>query len=183
MIVALLAETAGQHAGDAAAEPAFPPFDPWHWPSQAFWLVVTFAALYVILSRAILPKFAATIERRGNRIANDLDEAANLNEQAVEANKALELELAGARARARATAAEAQAEMEQERSEETARIEARLERQMDEATQRIDALRADAMTRVEDVAADAAQAMTERFGIRVDAGKALAAVKAAMQDR
>ncbi|MEM0984670.1 MAG: hypothetical protein AAGJ32_00340 [Pseudomonadota bacterium] len=177
MILALLAETSA--SGDKS-EAAFPPFDPWHWPSQAFWLIVTFGLLYLVLSRAILPKFATTIERRGNQIANDLDEAANLNEQAAEANQALELELANARVKARATAVDAQSEMEAEIASESAKVEAALERQMAEAAEKIDALRTEAMSNVETIAAETAQAMAARLGLKATAKAAKSAVKSAL---
>lgn len=182
MILAILADT-GDYGTELEPEATFPPFDPWHWPSQVFWLIVTFGVLYLVLSRAILPKFAATIERRGNRIANDLDEAANLNEQVHEANQALELELANARSRARATAAEAQAEMEAEIAAETARVEADLEKQMADATGKIEQMRAEAMAKVEGIATETAEAMVARLGTAVDTEKARAAVKSALGGR
>ena len=176
MILALLADA----ADGAEKSDAFPPFDPWHWPSQAFWLIVTFGILYLVLSRAILPKFAATIERRGNRIANDLDEASKLNEQAQEAAQALEVELTSARAKARATAADAQSKIEQEIAAETAKVEESLEKQMADATERIDAMRAEALSNVETIATDAVAAITDRLGVSVSAADAKRAVQTAI---
>ncbi|MEM7767504.1 MAG: hypothetical protein AAF253_08450 [Pseudomonadota bacterium] len=176
MVLMLLAETAA-YSEDSSG---FPPFEPWHWPSQVFWLIVTFGVLYLVLSRAVLPKFASTIERRGNQIANDLDEAASLGEQAQEAVQAQEVELASARSRARATAADAQAEMEREIAAETAKIEASLEKQMAEATAKIDALRADAMSNVQSIASETAQAMASRLGVSVDSKAAASAVKSVL---
>lgn len=180
MILAMLAETAGDAAEKSGA---FPPFDPWHWPSQAFWLILTFGVLYTVLSRSILPKFATTIERRGNQIANDLDEAAKLNEQVKEANQALEIELATARSKARATAAEAQADMEAEIAAETAKVEANLDKQMANASEQIDATREKAMSNVEEIAAETAKAMASRLGVTLDGGKTMSAVKAALARR
>lgn len=173
MIFALLAETAG-HA-DAGA--AFPPFETWHMPSQLFWLAVLFLSLYAALSRYILPKLSDTIEKRANRIAFGLDEAARLNNQAVEARKALELRLAEARAKARETAEKARAKSEAELASETARVDVDLSKKLDAAETRIKRLRFDAMKNVEAIAIDAAEAMIGKFGVKAtktELGKAVA---------
>ena len=86
-------------AADAAAgaeTAVFPPFDPWLFPSQISWLVVLFGTLYFVLSRFILPGIGNTLERRERSIASDLDEAARLNDEAVAAQKAVEVSIAKA---------------------------------------------------------------------------------------
>jgi F-type H+-transporting ATPase subunit b len=173
MIFAFLAETAG-HA-DAGA--AFPPFETWHMPSQLFWLAILFMALYVALSRYILPKLSDTIEKRANRIAFGLDEAARLNNQAVDARKALELRLAEARSKARETAEKARVKSEAELASETARVDADVSKKLEAAETRIKRLRSDAMKNVEAIAVDAAEAMIGKFGVKAskaELGKAVA---------
>lgn len=177
MMIAFLAETAG-HGGEAAA---FPPFETWHMPSQLFWLAVLFTALYLALSRFILPKMSDTIEKRANRVASDLDEAARLNNQAVEAQKALELRLAQARAKARETAEKAREKTEAELASETARVDADLARKLETADARISKLRADAMSNVEQIAVDAADAMITRLGVRASPADLKKAVSAALE--
>lgn len=177
MMIAFLAETAG-HAGEAAA---FPPFDTWHMPSQLFWLAVLFTALYIALARFILPKMSDTIEKRSNRVASDLDEAARLNNQATEAQKALELRLAQARGKARETAEKAREKTEAELASETARVDADLAKKLDVADARISKLRADAMKNVEQIAVDAAEAMTARLGVKASKADLKKAVSAALE--
>ena len=177
MLIALAAETTA--AADEAGG-AFPPFDPWHWEAQAFWLVVTFVLLYVVLSRLILPRFASTIERRGTQIATDLDEAARLNEEAQEAQQALEIEMAKARSKARETAAEAQAKIEAKIASETAKADARIEAKLEEAEADIAALREQEMAQVEGIAVETVKAITGRLGAKVKAADAKRAVKAAL---
>ncbi|MGE6697859.1 hypothetical protein ACQKH5_09220 [Hyphomonas sp. NPDC076900] len=177
MMIAFLAETAG-HGGEAAA---FPPFETWHMPSQLFWLAVLFTALYLALSRFILPKMSDTIEKRANRVASDLDEAARLNNQAVEAQKALELRLAQARAKARETAEKAREKTEAELASETARVDADLAKKLEAADARISKLRADAMTNVEQIAVDTADAMITRLGVKASPADLKKAVSAALE--
>lgn len=176
MMIAFLAETAGH-----GAEAAFPPFETWHMPSQLFWLAVLFTALYIALSRFILPKMSDTIEKRANRVASDLDEAARLNNQAVEAQKALELRLAQARAKARETAEKAREKTEAELASETARVDADLAKKLEAADARISKLRADAMTNVEQIAVDTADAMITRLGVKASPADLKKAVSAALE--
>lgn len=174
MMIAFLAETAGEAA-------AFPPFETWHMPSQLFWLAVLFTALYLALSRFILPKMSDTIEKRSNRVASDLDEAARLNNQATEAQKALELRLAQARGKARETADKAREKTEAELASETARVDADLAKKLEAADARISKLRADAMKNVEQIAVDTAEAMTARLGVKVSKADLKKAVSAALE--
>ncbi len=48
-------------------------------PSQIFWLVVTFLVLYVSMSTFILPVIRKTLEHRDARISEDLRSAEELN--------------------------------------------------------------------------------------------------------
>lgn len=174
MIIAFLADTAGEAA-------AFPPFETWHMPSQLFWLAVLFTALYIALARFILPKMSDTIEKRSNRVASDLDEAARLNNQATEAQKALELRLAQARGKARETGEKAREKTEAELASETARVDADLAKKLEVADARISKLRADAMKNVEQIAVDAAEAMTARLGVKATKADLKKAVSAALE--
>jgi F-type H+-transporting ATPase subunit b len=183
-LLAFLAETAahgGEH-GEAVKDP-FPAFDPTWFASQLFWLAVFFLGLYFALSRFILPKLSDTLEKRANRIAADLDEAARLNNQSVEAQKALELRLAQARAKARETADKAREKTEAELATETARVDADLTRKLETAESRISKLRADAMKNVEQIAIDTAEAMTARLGVKASKADVKKAVTAALEKR
>ena len=169
---------AAESAGDAEA--AFPPFETWHFPSQLFWLTILFGGLYLVLSRMILPKLGTVIERREDTVANDLDEASRLEEQASEAAKALQIRLAEARAKARATANEARASIDDEIARETAKVNAEVDAKLAEAEARIAKLREKALSNVEAVASDAAGAITSRFGLSVSEADVKSAVKATL---
>lgn len=182
MLIALLAETAAQGAESGAAGKApFPPFETWHMPSQLFWLVILFSILYLAMSRFILPKLSDTLEKRSDRIASDLDQAGRLNEQATEAQQALELRIAQAKAKARETSDRARDKMNAEMAAETARVDAELEKKLDAADARIASLRADAMKNVEQIAVDAADVIVGRFGVSVSKADLKKAVTAALE--
>ncbi|MEM5516815.1 hypothetical protein WNY37_07625 [Henriciella sp. AS95] len=169
MYLTVAAEAAGGSA-------AFPPFNSWHFPSQLFWLTVLFGVLYIALSRFILPKLGGVIEKRGDTIADALDEAARLDEEAKEAKKAQELHLAEARAKARETADKARAKVDAEIAAETQKVDAELSERLAEAEQRIQKVRSDALSNVESIAADTTQTILGRFGVSVSQADAKAAV-------
>lgn len=51
-------------------------------PSQIFWLIITFGILYLFMWRIAIPKISNIIEERQDKIANDIDEAESLNKEA-----------------------------------------------------------------------------------------------------
>jgi F-type H+-transporting ATPase subunit b len=167
-------------AAKGAESAAFPPFDPWHFPSQIFWLVVLFGTLYIVLSRFILPGIGNTLERRESSIASDLDEAARLNDEAVEAQKAVEVSIAQAHAKARETADKARAKIDKEIGAETEKVDAEIDTKLAAAETRISALRADAMKNVESIAGEAAETVLGKFGSKAGKADVTAAVKAAL---
>ena len=162
--------------GEAPGSAAFPPFDPWHFPSQLFWLVILFGGLYLVLSRFVLPKLGGVIEKRGDTIADALDEAARLDEQAKEARKQQELHLAEARAKARETADKARSKVEAEIAAENEKVDEQLTARLAEAETRIRKVRAEALSNVDSIAADTTQVMLGRFGVTVSDADAQAAV-------
>ena len=162
--------------GEAAGGASFPPFDPWHFPSQLFWLAILFGILYLALSRFILPKLGGVIENREDTIADSLDEAARLNEQSKEAKQQQDLALAEARSKARDTADKAREKVEAEIAAETAKVDADLGERRAEAEARIQTLRTNAMSNVEQIATSATQAMLGRLGVTVTEADARQAV-------
>tara|TARA_Y100000590_G_C15358380_1_gene877914 strand:- start:173 stop:751 length:579 start_codon:yes stop_codon:yes gene_type:complete len=65
-----------------AAEAGMPQLNPEFWTAQAFWLILIFSFLYLIIWKVFLPKITYSIENRKSRVVNDLDEAQKLKESA-----------------------------------------------------------------------------------------------------
>ena len=66
------------------AEEGMPQLNPEFWLSQAFWLVLVFVILYLIIWKTILPKISDNLENRKKTISGDLEEAQNLKKLAEE---------------------------------------------------------------------------------------------------
>ncbi len=58
-----------------AAEAGMPQLDPKYWFSQAFWLTITFATLYILISKLFIPKIKNNIDDRERKIKDDLEKA------------------------------------------------------------------------------------------------------------
>ena len=58
-----------------------PQFNAETFPSQLFWLVITFVSLYICMNFLILPRIRNNIRLRKNKISNDIERAELLKEQ------------------------------------------------------------------------------------------------------
>ncbi|WP_436642927.1 F0F1 ATP synthase subunit B [Microbaculum sp. FT89] len=141
---------------EPSGTPGMPQLDFTGYAPQIVWLVITFVALYMLMSKVALPRIATVIEHRRDRIASDLDAAARLKEETDEVIAAYEAELAEARGRAHQIAAETRDKLNSELAGERAEVEAGLAKKTAEAEMRIADTKAKAMAEVDTAAADAA---------------------------
>ena len=170
-------DAAGGDAGGAAASGGLPQLDPSSYPSQIFWLIVTFALLYWLLSKRALPRVADVLETRQDRIAADLDRAQALRQEAEEAMAQHEKLVADAQARARAELDAANQRIQAEAARQEAELERSLQQQLGEADQRIAAAREAALKALEDVARDSARDAVGRLvGVDISTEEAARAV-------
>ena len=80
-----------------AAEAGMPQLDPKYWASQAFWLVLIFALLYLAISKFFIPKIKDGLDDRENKIKNDIDEANKLKELSEKRQKEYSLVIENAK--------------------------------------------------------------------------------------
>ena len=154
---------AAEPKGDYEGEKVFPILDYSYWPSQLFWLAVTFIILYFLLSRAFLPSIGQTLEERSSRIADDLDGASRMQREAEEASAAYDKALKDARAKAHSVAEATRTSVDAEIAEEMAAADAQAEKAALVAEDRIREIRAGALANIESVASDAAKAVFSKL--------------------
>ena len=90
------------HAAFAASEKSeesggLPQLDFTTWPTQIFWLVVSFMLAYLLMWRIVVPRIGSVLEERHNRIEDDLRRARQASDDAEQARLAFEDMLASAR--------------------------------------------------------------------------------------
>jgi F-type H+-transporting ATPase subunit b len=157
----------------------FPPFDPSTYPSQLLWLAITFGLFYLFLKKVIVPRIGGILEVRRDRIAQDLDQASRMKEDADAAVAAYEQELAEAKANANSIGQSARDSAKADAENERRKIEAELEAKLVEAEKRIGGIKANAMAEVGNIAEETATAIVHQLtGTKVDKPAVAAAVKA-----
>jgi len=153
---AIAAESAsGEEAG------GLPQLDGSTYAGQIFWLLISFALLYFVLSRVFLPRLGGVIEERRNRIADDYDQAAEFKREAEEAKAAYEQSLADAKARAASVAAETRATIDEEIAAAEKESDARLDAEITAAEARIAETAERARGAVREAAADTTKALVD----------------------
>jgi len=161
-------------------EGGFPPFKTETFPSQIFWLVITFAFLFVVLWRVAGPRINGVITSRRGTINADIAAAENARGDAESASAAYQTALAGARARAQGLAEENRQTLNAEIAKAKADAEAEAHKAMTAADARISETRIAAKEHVVRAAAEAAIAIVARLtGETVTAGDAARAVEEA----
>jgi len=164
-----------EHAGDHAV--VFPPFDTTTFASQLFWLAITFGVLYYLMARVIVPRIGGILEDRSDRIVGDLAEASRLKEESERVIETYEAELAEARRKAQAIAEERRAAVNADLAEKRKAAESGLADKLAEAEGRIRSIRDKALSEVDGIATEAAEAVVARLApVTVDTAEAAAAV-------
>jgi F-type H+-transporting ATPase subunit b len=141
----------------------FPPFNKDTFASQLFWLGITFVLLYVLMARIALPRIASIIDARRQRIEADVAEADRLKGEAEQAMAAYQKSLADARARAQTIGSETRDRLHAEAEKSRKALEDQLNARLADAERTIAATRAQAMSNVRGIAADAAGAIVARL--------------------
>ena len=159
-----------EHAG------AFPPFDPAGFGGQLFWLAITFAALYLVMSRVALPRIGGILETRRTRIEGDLKEAERLRVETDRALASYEAALAEARQNAHAIAEETRSSIKSDIDNKRKSVETELAGRVADAESSIQQSKAAALGNVDAIAAETAQELVGKLSGKVTAQQARSAV-------
>ncbi|MBA4790833.1 MAG: F0F1 ATP synthase subunit B [Pseudomonadota bacterium] len=177
----VLAAAAG---AEGHGDGGFPPFDPRHFFSQIIWLLLTFGALYVLMSRVTLPRIGRILEERHDRIARDLEEAGQRRAESEAAQAAYEKALVEARGKANSIAGEARNRLAAESEANRKSLEATLATRLEEAERRIEATKSEALSHVRGIAVDTAQAIVNTLvGVQPATGDVEGAVDKALASK
>jgi F-type H+-transporting ATPase subunit b len=158
-----MATDAHTEAPGGSHKAPFPPFQGNTFASQLVWLAITFAILYLLAAKIVLPRVGGIIEARRQRIDGDLAEAQRLKAESDAAIAAYEKSLADARARAQALANETRERHAAEAEKSRKLLEERLNAKLAEAEKAIAATKTAAMANVRGIAVEAASAIVERL--------------------
>ena len=159
-----------------------PQFDPAVWPTQLFWLAVSFVVLYLLMARVALPRISTILEEREFRINDSLRRAESLKQDAEAAVAAYEKLMADARAKAQEQVHSVRERAARDAAVRHAELNDRLSAEVAAAETRIAGARDEAIGELRGLAVDVAGAAVERLvGEKLDAGTVGRAVDSSMQ--
>lgn len=136
--------------------------NPWI-ASQLFWLFVCFAALYLVLSRVILPPLQGVISTRKNTIENDLNLAQELKAQAEQAKQSYENTLIKSRAEAQKILSDAEATAKLRTDEAKKALETQISIQLTNATAAINAKKQELLKEIMPSTAELSKLIVEKL--------------------
>jgi F-type H+-transporting ATPase subunit b len=161
------------------SEGGFPPFKTESYPSQIFWLVITFVLLFVFVWKVVVPRIGGMIITRKRRIAEELAKAEEDRREAEATWTTYQNAIIEARQQARSLIEETRTHVraDVERAEKAADSQA--DDAIAQAEARLTQLRAQAREQIRRAAQDAAQSIVSRLiGETVSPDEAAAAVDA-----
>ena len=151
---------------------------------QLIWLAITFVILYLLMSKVALPRIGQVLDARAARIAQDLDRAAKLKDEATGVLAAYEKALADARAQAQAAIKAVTERAHKEAEAREAELARKVAADTEAAERRIRSARESAMASLTQMAAEITRAAAEKLiGGPVDEAAASAAVAAVAKER
>ena len=142
-------------AGDSSG--GLPQLDITTWPSQLFWLVVTFVIGYILISSLVAPSISSVLENRSTKISDDLETAKKAQDNAKEVYTSYEESLSEARSQAAIAAAKALEVAKAETASRDAAINKKLAASAKKAEARLSKMRDEALSSLEDLATETSQ--------------------------
>ncbi len=164
----------------AGGDAGLPQLDFTTWPTQIFWLFVTFLIAYLLMWRVVLPRIGRVLEDRHNRLEDDMERARQSVYLTDETKQLLEESLASARSDAAGLTRSSLAEAAILADEKNQAADKRLSARLKAAEDKIIATRAAALADLDSVASSSAVDVVLRLsGLKVSESDAKKAVKAA----
>lgn len=140
-----------------------PQLDLGSFPTQLFWLAVTFVILYFLMSKVALPKVSQVLDERQRRIDDNLGKAESLRQEARKLTEEYENSMAGARDQARAVIQEAGLQVAMESTRRNEELNASIADELGQAEARIAAARDQAIDGIAAIAVEVAASATGRL--------------------
>ena len=182
----------GATAASSSSGPKLPQLDLATYPSQVFWLVISFVVLYFLVAKLAMPRIAEVLEERQERIEDDLDKAETLKKEAYQVRIEYEKALSAAREKAQEATRHAQEEIAKRSAEAESAAQVKVTVMLEEAEKRIAASK----TRAEGTLGDplsslersvaqevVANAVQKLIGVDVTAADIDAAIAATLEER
>ena len=146
-----------------AAEAGMPQLDPTYWSSQAFWLVLIFAILYISISKFYLPKIKDNLDNRENKIKEDLENASKFKEQSETKLKEYEIILENAKKEVIKIHFESKNILDKDINSKKIAIEKEIEKEISKATKEIIEFKKNSLSSIQKISENIASDIIENI--------------------
>ena len=116
--------------------------------SQLFWLVLTFSFLLFFLWRISLPRISNVLERRENKINNDLESAKKQQKEAEEIQNQIEKQLRDANDQGQALIKESLEKMQKKSADELKNLDIDLNKKLNDFSVIVDKNKKDSLNQI-----------------------------------
>lgn len=165
-----------EHAEGGSA--GLPQFDPTTFPTQIFWLIVTFVILYAVFSSRVLPDISGILENRRVHIESDLETADRLRKEADSVQANYESNLDHARTESKRMVNDVHTTMKARAEAQINSLRDKADKDMHALEVRIEAAKGDAMDQMTTIAAEvASEAAAKIIGTPADLDRAKSVVQ------
>ena len=146
-----------------AAEAGMPQLDPTYWASQAFWLVLIFAILYISISKFYLPKIKDNLDNRENKIKEDLENASKFKEQSEAKLKEYKIILENAKKEVIKIHFESKNILDKDINSKKIAIEKEIEKEISKATKEIIEFKKNSLSSIQKISENIASDIIENI--------------------
>lgn len=168
-VISMPAEEAEiKHEVEHSADIGFPQLKAESYPSQVFWLFVSFTILYVLMSKVALPKVGSVIDQRRAQREGNLTRAEQLQDEAAKAKASYETALAKAHESAQEAMISAETEISEKIAAESAKFTEATRKRVVAAEQGIAKAKEEALASLADISAEISAEMVGKVaGVQV----------------
>ena len=147
----------------SAESGGMPQLNPEFWISQIVWLVITFGALYVILSKVILPKISNNLESRRSQILENIEIAEKQREESEEKLKEFDKIILNCKLEAKNLFNEARQKVLNEIDKKRSEMEKNLEEEISSAEKEIQSLNNNSTENIKKIATETSLSLIQQL--------------------
>ena len=137
--------------GEKEATVGMPQLDFSNFDNQAFWLAVFLVAVFIVIRVLVMPRMEATLTNRRKIIEEDIQEAEEFRDKALEIEKNLNLELDSAREKANEILRSTKDQIKDNTMEALSDINEKIDEMVQESNKNIDDIRKKASKDIKDL--------------------------------
>jgi len=166
-----------------AAEAGMPQLNPEYWASQAFWLVIIFLSIYILIARVFIPKIKSNIDMRENKIRKDLEEAKVSREEAEKKLKAYKDLMESAKIDAKKILSESSQKLNEDMQTKKNKVQKEIEQETHNAEKEIQKFKSESLDKVNTISEEIVSTLVKDiFGEDLNRSSIKATVSQALKE-